>query len=54
MGRDSRCHFPRVWLRREEENYLAKEEQRGLFRGTRVTLLKRKRLLDGISQKRSL
>lgn len=46
MGRDGRCHFPRAWLR-EGENYLAKEEQRGLFRGTRVTLLKRGRLLDG-------
>lgn len=47
VGRDGKCNFPRAWLRRESEKYLAKEEQRGLFRGTRVTLLKRKRLLDG-------
>lgn len=47
MVRDVRYHFPRAWLRREGENYLAKDEVRGLFRGSRVTLLERERRLDG-------
>lgn len=47
MLRDVRYHFPRAWLRREGENYLAKDELRGLFRGSRVILLERERRLDG-------
>lgn len=47
MVRDVRYHFPRAWLRREGENYLAKDELRALFRGSRVILLERERRLDG-------